>query len=74
MAEDIHQLITQLGYDKAYVAGHDIGSQVAWALAANHPESVDKLVMMDVAHSDASLFNWPIVPTTTTFNDQRYID
>lgn len=74
MAEDIHQLIVQLGYDKAYVAGHDIGSQVAWALAANHPDSVDKLVMMDVAHSDASLFNWPIVPTTTTFNDARYID
>ncbi|TFW07780.1 alpha/beta hydrolase [Oxalobacteraceae bacterium OM1] len=74
MAEDVKQLIGQLGYDKAFVAGHDIGSQVAWALAANHPEVVQKLVMMDVPHSDVSLFQWPIVPTTTTFGASEKID
>lgn len=74
MAADIAQLIKHLGHEAAYVVGHDIGSQVGWALAANHPQRVRKLVMMDVAHSDASLFSWPIVPTTTTFNDSTYVN
>lgn len=74
MAADIDQLIGHLGHDAAFVAGHDIGSQVAWALAANHPQRVRKLVMMDVPHADPSLFSWPVVPTTTTFNDSPKID
>lgn len=74
MASDVAQLIKQLGHESAFVVGHDIGSQVGWSLAANHPRSVRKLVMMDVPHSDASLFNWPVIPTTTTFNDNRYIN
>lgn len=74
MAQDVKELITQLGYKKAFVAGHDIGAQVAWSLAANHPDSVEKLVLMDVPHPDVGLFNWPVVPVTTTFGDSPKID
>lgn len=74
MAQDVKDLIAQLGYQKAFVAGHDIGAQVAWSLAANHPDSVEKLVLMDVPHPDVGLFNWPIVPVTTTFGDSAKID
>ncbi|GAB2539349.1 alpha/beta hydrolase [Nocardia heshunensis] len=62
MAEDIHQLIRQLGYDSAFVAGHDIGSMVAFSLAANHPESVRRLALLEEPHPDESLYSFPLLP------------
>jgi pimeloyl-ACP methyl ester carboxylesterase len=70
MAADIHALVRQLGYDKADIAGHDIGSQVAYAYAANFPLATDKLVMMDVPHPDAGLMSWPLLPQAGTFADK----
>jgi pimeloyl-ACP methyl ester carboxylesterase len=32
------------------VVGHDWGGTVAWSLAANHPEVVDRLVILNAAH------------------------
>ena len=52
MAEDIYQLVRLLGYDKINVAGHDIGSMVAFSFAANHPEATLKLALLDVPHPD----------------------
>jgi pimeloyl-ACP methyl ester carboxylesterase len=48
LAEDIHQLVTQLGFEKIFLVGHDIGSNVAYPYAAAHPTEVEKLVIMDV--------------------------
>ena len=48
VAEDIYQLIRVLGHERAYVVGHDIGGMVAFALAHEHPEVVQKLVIVDV--------------------------
>jgi len=70
MAADIHALVRHLGYDKADIAGHDIGSQVAYAYAANHPEATNKLIMMDVPHPDAGLATWPLLPQAGTFGDK----
>jgi len=47
MAADIHALVKHLGYNKANVAGHDIGLMVAYAYAAQYREEVKKLVLMD---------------------------
>ncbi|GAB3641332.1 alpha/beta hydrolase [Spirosoma arcticum] len=47
LAEDIHQLVTQLGYRKVRLVGHDIGMMVAYAYASLYPNEVDKLVVMD---------------------------
>jgi pimeloyl-ACP methyl ester carboxylesterase len=47
LAEDIHQLVKQLGYTKVRVVGHDIGMMVAYAYAALYPNEVSKLVVMD---------------------------
>ena len=52
MAEDIYQLVRLLGYDKVNVAGHDIGSMVAFSFAANHPDATLKLALLDVPHPD----------------------
>ena len=46
-AEDIHQLVRQLGYRKVRLVGHDIGLMVTYAYASLYPSEVDKLVVMD---------------------------
>ena len=48
VAEDIHQLVTQLGFKTIFLVGHDIGTQVAYSYAAGHPTEVKKLVVMDL--------------------------
>lgn len=47
MAEDIHALAAGLGYDSVQLVGHDIGLMVAYAYAAQHPDEVDGIVLMD---------------------------
>jgi pimeloyl-ACP methyl ester carboxylesterase len=48
VAEDIHQLVTQLGFNTISLVGHDIGTWVAYPYAAEHPTEVEKLVIMEV--------------------------
>src|ERR671911_102916 len=48
LAEDIHQLVTQLGFKTIFLVGHDIGSAVVYPYAAAHPTEVKRLVVMDV--------------------------
>ena len=47
LSTDIHELVKQLGYSKANVAGHDIGLMVAYAYAAQFPADVKKLALLD---------------------------
>src|SRR3954464_656597 len=49
-AEDSHGLIHELGAESAMVVGHDWGGTVAWTLAMNHPEVVDRLAILNAAH------------------------
>jgi pimeloyl-ACP methyl ester carboxylesterase len=70
MASDIHQLIKQLGYDKVNIAGHDIGSQLAFSFAANYPTATTKLVMMDVPHPDPGYYEFRLLPEYGTFTDK----
>jgi pimeloyl-ACP methyl ester carboxylesterase len=49
-AEDIRGLIHALGAESAMVVGHDWGGTVAWTLAMNDPEVVDRLVILNAAH------------------------
>jgi pimeloyl-ACP methyl ester carboxylesterase len=43
----IHALAKSLGIQKASVVGHDIGLMIAYAYAAQFPNEVEKLVVMD---------------------------
>jgi pimeloyl-ACP methyl ester carboxylesterase len=47
MAQDIHSLAASLGFKQATVVGHDIGLMVAYAYAAQYPNEVDRIVLMD---------------------------
>ncbi|GAA2748800.1 alpha/beta hydrolase [Kitasatospora cinereorecta] len=62
MAQVIHGLVRELGYEQVDIAGHDVGSQVAFAFAANFPQATGRIAMLDVLHPDASLYQIPIIP------------
>ncbi|QTE39648.1 alpha/beta hydrolase [Mucilaginibacter gossypii] len=47
MAIDMHELMKKLGYKTINLAGHDIGLMVAYAYAAQFPNEVKKLALMD---------------------------
>jgi len=47
MAQDVHALAQALGYQHEVVVGHDIGLMVAYAYAAQYPNEVDRIVLMD---------------------------
>jgi pimeloyl-ACP methyl ester carboxylesterase len=61
MARDVHTLVRHLGYDSVNIAGHDIGAMVAHSFAVNHRAATRKVVLMDVGHPDASLYQQPLL-------------
>src|SRR6188472_4476770 len=48
VSEDIHQLVTQLGFKTIFLVGHDWGTQVAYTYAAAHPTEVKRLAVMEL--------------------------
>jgi pimeloyl-ACP methyl ester carboxylesterase len=47
LARDIRELVRQLNESAVQIVGHDIGLMVAYAYAAQFPEEVDRVVLMD---------------------------
>ena len=47
MAVDVHELAKKLGIAKAGIAGHDIGLMVAYAYAAQFPDEVTRIALLD---------------------------
>lgn len=47
---DILGLLDVLGEERVHLVGHDWGGVVAWWLAANHPERVERLVVVNAPH------------------------
>jgi pimeloyl-ACP methyl ester carboxylesterase len=47
VAEDIHQLVTQLGFESIFLAGHDIGVLIAYPYAAAYPTEVKGLAVWE---------------------------
>jgi epoxide hydrolase 4 len=47
---DVIAVIKHLGQQKAVVVGHDWGGMVAWQLAMNAPEVVDRLIILNLPH------------------------
>lgn len=62
MAKDLNELIKSLGYEKAHIVGHDIGSQVAYAYAANYPDSTTSVSFLDVSAQPQSTRDMRLVP------------
>lgn len=47
MAQSIHAMVQVLGYRKVKIVGHDIGLMVAYAYAAQYPDEVESVTLMD---------------------------
>ncbi|MFI7002302.1 alpha/beta fold hydrolase [Nocardia sp. NPDC050175] len=67
MARDIHELIQHLRHRSAFVVGHDIGASLGYHLAANFPESVRRLVTVDMGVPDAA---WQAIPMLPSSDEQ----
>ena len=52
LAKDIVGLFDHFGIKKAKLVGHDWGAVVAWTVAINHPERLEKLAILNVPHPD----------------------
>ena len=50
LASDVIAVIHSLGQEKAIVVRHDWGGMVAWQLAINAPQYVDKLIILNLPH------------------------
>lgn len=50
LTSDVLGIMDNLGYDSASVVGHDWGGAVSWMTAANHPDRVHKLAVLNCPH------------------------
>lgn len=49
MAEDLVEVMRELGHEQFLIAGHDRGGRVAHRLTLDHPDRVRKLMLLDIA-------------------------
>ena len=78
MAKDARALMAHLGFSRFGVCGHDRGGRVAYRLALDAPEAVEKLAVLDItptadmwAGMDASramsTYHWPFLAQPAPF-------
>ena len=48
MAADQVEAMAVLGFDRFAVAGHDRGGRVAYRMALDHPDRVERLAVLDI--------------------------
>lgn len=48
MAQDMVEVMTALGHERFLLAGHDRGARVAYRLALDHPQRVERLAVIDI--------------------------
>lgn len=53
MAEDVRQFMAQYGMYSSTLVGHSMGGKVAMQLALDHPDQVERLVVVDIAPTQA---------------------
>lgn len=84
MAQDHIAAMKKLGFDHFAVMGHDRGARVAYRMALDHPEVVDKLVLLDIvstfdmydtssAEFAKALFHWYLLTQDAPFPEDLII-
>jgi haloacetate dehalogenase len=52
MARDMIEVMSRLGFSRFCVAGHDRGGRVAYRMALDHPNRIDRLAVLDIVPTD----------------------
>lgn len=60
LADDAARLLDALGIERASVAGHSMGGFIALQFALNHPERVDRLILISTAAAGAAVDGRPV--------------
>jgi pimeloyl-ACP methyl ester carboxylesterase len=53
LTADVAALVRHAGAGRAAVAGHDWGGLIAWHMPLHHPETIDKLIILNSPHPAA---------------------
>jgi haloacetate dehalogenase len=53
MARDMVTVMEQIGFPRFSIAGHDRGGRVAYRLALDHPDRVERLAILDIVPTEA---------------------
>jgi pimeloyl-ACP methyl ester carboxylesterase len=51
LVRDVRDVVAALGLAKVTLVGHDWGGFIAWEVAMRHPELLDRLVIVNAAHT-----------------------
>ncbi len=54
MAQDMVSIMGHLGFERFSVAGHDRGGRVAYRMALDHPDRIERLAVLDVVPTAAA--------------------
>jgi pimeloyl-ACP methyl ester carboxylesterase len=82
MSEDVLETLAQRGVTRAAVLGHSMGGKVAMIAALTRPETIDRLVVADIApiayrHSNAAvaaaLLSLPLAPGLQRHEADRHL-
>jgi haloacetate dehalogenase len=52
MGRDMTEVMKRLGYSRFSVAGHDRGGRVAYRMALDYPDQIDRVAILDVVPTD----------------------
>ena len=65
LANDLVGLMDALGHDRFAIVGHDTGFAIAYAVAADHPDRVDRAALAEIPGPPGSILTraagWPII-------------
>ena len=65
VAEDVHQLVDQLGLGAINLVSHDVGMMVGYAYVSAYPSEVKRLILMEAALPG---LGWKSCMTPTNIN------
>ena len=60
LANDLAALMDALGHQRFAVAGHDVGHFISYALAADHPDRIDRVALLEVPAPPGALPSPPL--------------
>ena len=74
LADDMVALMDALGHERFAVVGHDTGFAIGYALAADHPERVDRVALAEIPGPPGTAASPPVfvpAPSTTGCGTSR---